>query len=386
MDRRVYLAECRDYSAASVKEAVGQVLDGFGGTGGIFRDLTHKKVFIKVNLLSAVPPERAVTTHPAVVEALAQILIDAGAEVTIGDSGTTSAGEQALRRLYRVTGMEEVAQRTGAQLALSVSPRRAEYPAGKVCRSFNIISPVLDADFVISAAKLKTHGLAYYTGAVKNLFGCIPGLEKAGTHASHPDKRRFNRLLCDLCGLVAPAFSIVDGVVGMEGAGPLNGNPKEVGVIGGAVNPYALDLAMCECVSFSPRSIPVLSFAADDRLVPRSAQELDLLGGCETSRFKTEFVPATGGKSVGLAALALGKLAPHRLREAIRERRSPWPLFGDGCVGCGHCAEICPRRTISLSGGKAHPDYTACIRCYCCQEICPAGAITLVRRRPGENV
>ena len=376
MDKRVYLAECRDYSTANVTEAVGRVLDGFGGTGGIFGELGGKKVFLKVNLLSPVPPERAVTTHPAVAEALAKILADAGAEVTIGDSGTTSCSEQALSRLYRVTGMEQAAANSGAKLVRTISHRRTELG------SLSVMAEALESDFVISVAKLKTHGLAYYTGAVKNLFGCIPGLEKAATHASHPDGRRFNRLLCDLCELIRPAFSIVDGVVGMEGAGPMNGSPKEVGVIGGAVNPYALDLAMCECVCFAPRSVPVLAFAAEDRLIPRSARELELLGGCGFERFKTAFVPAAGGSSVDLASLILGKIAPRRLREAIRERRSPWPVFGERCVGCGQCVKICPRGTISLASGRAQPDYSRCIRCYCCQEICPADAIELARRRP----
>jgi len=262
---------------------------------------------------------------------------------------------------------------------MTTTSRRVEFPDGKAANTFNIITPALDCDFIISASKLKTHGLSYYTGAVKNLFGCIPGLEKAGTHASHPDKNRFNRLLCDLCELLRPAFSITDGVVGMEGAGPTNGTPKAANVIGGAINPYALDLAMCECVSFAAGSVPVLTAAARDGLVPRSARELELIGD-RFEPFKTTFTPAAGGSTTGLLSLASGKLLPAALREYIREKRSPWPVFGESCIGCGKCAEICPRQVITLTNGKAQADYTSCIRCYCCQEMCPIGAITLQRR------
>ena len=379
METNVFLTSCPDYAPEHVQTAVDRILAGFGGTSGIFGDLRGKTVFLKVNLISPVPPERAATTHPAVASAVARRLVEAGARVILGDTCTTANTEAALDRLYRITGMAEAAAGSGAELLRSTEHRTVENPTGLVGRSFDLIAPALDADFIISCAKLKTHGLAYYTGAVKNLFGCIPGLEKAGTHAAHPDKEEFHRLICDLCDYLCPTFSIVDGVVGMEGPGPSNGSPKEAGVLGGAKNPYALDLAMCECISLSPTSVPVLREGVRRGWIPRTANDLTLTG-TDLASLRTVFRPAVGGRRVGLAALAVDKVIPPRLITKLREWRSPWPRMTEACVRCGKCAEICPRQTITVESDRAKPDYSRCIRCYCCQEICPADAIKLGRR------
>ncbi len=375
MDDRVFLASCPDYSPDRVQSAVDRILDGFGGTAGIFGELRGRTVFLKVNLVSPVPPERAVTTHPAVAAALARRLAEAGARVVIGDTCTTANTEAALDRLYRITGMTEAAEASGAELMRSTEHRQVK--AGN--RTFDLMTAVLDADFLVSCAKLKTHGLAYYTGAVKNLFGCIPGLEKGGTHAANPNKQQFFSVICDLCDFLSPAFSLVDGVVGMEGPGPSNGYPKAAKVLGGAVNPYALDLAMCECVSFSPASVPVLREGEQRGRIPDRASRLTLLGD-ELSSLKTVFQPAVGGRSVGVIALALGKVIPSQVIVSLREQRAPWPRMTEACVRCGKCAEICPRHTITVGSDRAWPDYSRCIRCYCCQEVCPADAIRLGRR------
>lgn len=381
MDNRVFLAGCAEYTEASVFEAVHRMLEGFGGASGF--DVKDKKVLIKANLLGAHEPEKAVTTHPLVIEALAREFIAAGARVTIADSPGGPYSEALLRRCYRITGMERAAERSGASLSFDTTHRRVDC-SGEYCKAFDIITPVLEADFVISAAKLKTHGLAYYTGAVKNLYGCIPGLDKAAMHATYADKRVFNRVLVDLCELVRPGFSVVDGVIGMEGPGPSGGTPKFAGVIGGAVNPYALDLAMCDVAALPAKLVPMLGEAMARGLCPADAKALEYIGE-KPDAYRTEFKPAIGvNRGKNSLTFFASHVLPRKMREAMRDRRSPYPVIQSGCVGCGRCAEICPRSVVKLDSGRAKIDYSGCIRCYCCHEMCPARAIELKRGRPND--
>jgi len=377
MDKRVYIAGCPDYEKVNVRKAVRSALDAFGGTAAF--GVRGKRVLLKVNLLSAYDPDKAVTTHPEVVCAIACEFTAAGAQVIIADSPGGPYTAQTLRRAYTLCGMDKAAAESGAVLNYDTSYRRVSYPEGKFSKDFDIITPVLDADIVISVAKLKTHGLAYYTGAVKNLFGTVPGLEKAAYHSRYPNKFRFNGVLVDICQLVKPHISFVDGVIGMEGAGPSGGTPRHVGIIGAALNPYALDMAMCNLVSLPVSLVPVLTEAIEQKLVPVSVSELDYLGD-DPSVFRTRFAPASAGGKGGLGGFIIRHVIPKPLLERALHALTSWPVMTDKCIACGKCAEICPRQVITIKDRRAVPDHSGCIRCYCCHEICPVQAIDLVKR------
>ena len=377
MERRVFLAACPDYNRENVDTAVHRILDGFGGASSF--GVGGKKVLIKANLLSAYAPDRAVTTHPSVVAAIAREFIAAGAKVTIADSPAGTFNEIGIRRLYSICGMNAAAEESGAKLSLSSGHSKVENPDGLLCKSFSIIDAAREADFIVSAAKLKTHGLAYYTGAVKNLFGCIPGLEKPAMHAKYPSKTDFSSMIVDLCELLKPGFSIIDGVIGMEGAGPSGGTPKFAGVIGGAVNPYALDVAMCAVSSLPLRLVPVNSEAVERHLSPSQHTDINYIGG-PVSDFKTTFKPAVTTSKAGSRLGVLAWLAmPKKVSEFFSDRFRNLPKITDDCTGCGKCAEVCPRQIIKIKDQRAIIDYSACIKCYCCHEFCPAQAIELVR-------
>jgi ferredoxin len=248
-------------------------------------------------------------------------------------------------------------------------------------KSFPVLGPVLDADVVISAAKMKTHGISYITGAVKNLFGAMPGLTKARMHARFPDHVKFNRMLVDLCECVRPAFSIVDGIVGMEGHGPSGGDPKPAGVLVASRSPYAADLACARIMGFPSDRVPILVDAASRGLVPSDADKLDWAGD-PPERFAANFRPATSN----LPGDNLHFL-PKTLRAYIHRKLAPYPAIQPDCIGCGKCAEICPSQIIRIRDGRAAINYTGCIKCYCCHEICPVQAIRFVppRRRPAST-
>lgn len=379
MEKTVSIVRCDDYLQQTVDRAVKRVLEPLGGVSAF--QPKGKRVLLKPNLLSACKPEDAATTHPSVVEALAKEFAAAGAEVTIADSPGGLYSTSSLKRVYEVCGMAAAAENSGARLNFDLSYKRISYPGGIYASEFDILAPVLDADIIVSIAKLKTHGLAYYTGAVKNLFGCIPGLEKAAFHSRYPDRYRFNAVLVDLCELIKPHLSVVDGVIGMEGDGPSAGAPKHVGVIGASLNPYALDVAMCDLVSLPPSQVPVLVEAAARNLVVPTVTDISFAGD-EPGNFKTRFVPPAGGGRDSPIGVFSSYILPKKIRQKVLDSMNPWPLMTERCIACKKCAEICPRQVITIREGFAVPDYSGCIRCYCCHEICPVKAINLTRRKP----
>jgi len=377
MEKTVSIVRCVDYRQQTVDEAVRRVLEPLGGVSAFRPEGKH--VLLKANLLSAYRPEKSVTTHPSVVEALAKEFVAAGARVTVADSPGGIYNAASLRRVYSVCGMDTAAKNSGASLNFDLSFRRVEFPEGKYAKEFDILTPVLDADIVVSVAKLKTHGLAYYTGATKNLFGCIPGLEKAAFHSRYPNSYRFNAVLVDLCELIKPDLSVIDGVVGMEGDGPSAGVPKHVGVIGASLNPYALDMAMCDLVSLPASKVPVLTEAAERKLVVSKVSDLSFAGD-DPNEFRTEFMPPSSRGKSSLIGMVSRYVLPKKVHRRLSDVLTPWPVMTEKCIACEKCVEICPRQVISIRNKKAEPDYSGCIRCYCCHEICPVQAIELTRR------
>ena len=266
--------------------------------------------------------------------------------------------------------MTGVAERTGAKLNYDTSSFEMSVPDGVQIKKVQVISPVKRADFIISVAKMKTHGLTYYTGAVKNMFGTIPGLQKAVMHSRFPDKKAFCNMLVDLCEAVAPGFSIIDGIVGMEGAGPSGGKPKQAGVIVASESPYAADVVAMDIMGLDKGKSSVHLAASERGLV----KEIEVCGDAPEN-FRTEFEPAYTREPRTVL-----KLFPSALRKYAERMMAKYPnIVGEKCVGCGECAKSCPEHTIEIKDGRAVVGYEKCIRCYCCQEMCPARAIVIER-------
>jgi uncharacterized protein (DUF362 family) len=238
----VSIVKCEDYNYEKVKNAVRS---SFNNLGGIHTFITPSdKVLLKVNLLIRRRPEKAATTHPSIVQAIAELVIEAGGKPIIGDSpgGYHFYKKEILKSVYETCGMIEAAERSGADLNYNTEVVDIPYPEGKVIKNIKTIKPLLKADKVINVPKVKTHMMTVYSGAVKNLFGIIPGSFKAEYHLRFEDTMDFSNLLIDLCLFAKPVLTIMDAVIGMEGYGPTNGNPKQVGLIIAGTNPYELDI------------------------------------------------------------------------------------------------------------------------------------------------
>ena len=243
----------------------------------------------------------------------------------------------------------------------------------------DICRPVAEADLVVSVCKLKTHSMTTLSGGVKNLFGCIPGLQKPELHLRFPEKADFGEMLVDLALTVKPALTIVDAVVGMEGDGPSGGSPRKLGFLAACQNPFLLDLALCRIIGVTPESVPTIAASQRRGLCPESADALSFAGEVQFARPVPGFVPPHA-KSVDFLSHT-----PRLLRPAVSrlwDHLTPRPVIRrKDCVGCGRCAESCPAHTITIVSGKAQIRYDRCIHCYCCHEMCPVRAIDIRRTR-----
>ena len=273
---RVYLAACPDYGQAEAK--LREAVAALGGMERFVRP--GERILLKANLLRAAPPESAICTHPAVAAAAAKLVAEAGGTAVITDSpGGALHKEAVLRGLYEKTGMAQAAAASGAELCYDASTRTVSLPAGRVLKQAEVIAPVAEADGVFDLPKLKTHVLMSMTGAVKNLFGVLPGLSKVGYHATHPSQEQFADVLLDLAEYVRPRLSIMDGGLAMEGDGPgASGTPRHAGVLLVSDSPLALDAAAAALIGLPLASNPVLLAAQRRGLRPSYIEEVELLG------------------------------------------------------------------------------------------------------------
>ncbi|MGI6337177.1 MAG: DUF362 domain-containing protein [Eubacteriales bacterium] len=366
MDTLVSVAPCENYENDVVTHALKEVLKPLGGLSWVTPGM---HVAVKVNLVRRLAPEKAATTHPALVCALCRMLIARGAEVTVGDSPGGIFMPAYLKSVYTGTGMLAV-EKTGARLNYDVSQTTAHFPDAKYAKTFDYTGWLAGADAVISFAKLKTHGLMAMTGAVKNLFGIIPGTKKPEFHFLYPDTMKFAHMLVDLCEYIRPTLSIVDAVWGMEGNGPSSGDPRFIGCILASKNPYACDLAGGRIMGVT--EAPVLRAAYERGLAPERAEDLTFAG--DLARFcQTDFrlIPM---RNVDLFLSRSGHL-DRAFGYLIRRKPKLRPEL---CISCGVCMRTCPAHAITLSP-KPHFNRRTCICCFCCQEFCPESAIVVAR-------
>lgn len=323
---------------------------------------------LKVNLLMKATPERAVTTHPVVVEAVCRHLIKRGLHVIIADSPGGPFLTPILDSIYQASGLKDVASRTGAILNHDLTTSLAVLPHALKLRQFEILNVIQTADLVINLPKCKTHGMMTFTGATKNLFGVIPGLTKANHHFRMQSPGNFADHLVDIAEFVQADFHLMDGIVGMEGNGPSGGTPVNAGFLAASASPHYLDLAVSRVIGIDQTLIPTLLSARRRGLL---LDEPVVLG--DIIRLTPFQLPDS--TPVTFLPAWVPPVFHHRLARAIRSKPD---FIHERCIGCAKCAEICPARVITMNEAKRPIcDYENCISCFCCHEICPVKAIDI---------
>ena len=375
----VVLVPVSTYDQAAVDEAVRTGVELLGGIGQFVSP--EEKILLKPNMLSGMLPQKAVTTHPAVFSAAAKLLREAGYEhLSYGDSPGNPAFSPA--RAANVSGIGEAAERWNIPEADFSSGSIVRYPEGKKAKSFYLCKGVQEADAVINLCKMKTHALERITGGVKNLYGCVCGVNKAMGHAQHPSSETFAEMLADLNRLIRPRLHIMDGIVAMEGNGPSSGTPRPMNVLLFSADPVAMDAVFCCLVDVDPATVPTCAAAEAAGVGTLQPEKIRILapegelGWKEAAeKYGQPDFQVTRDKLRRSFMMKLVPLAPFMQYRPRVDRKK--------CVACGICEESCPvpeKAVHSGKGRKAEYDYKKCIKCFCCQEMCPRHAIKPVRR------
>jgi uncharacterized protein (DUF362 family)/Pyruvate/2-oxoacid:ferredoxin oxidoreductase delta subunit len=340
------------YEYDQVRPIVFQMLDKLAGD----KIQPGLHVLIKPNVLSAARPEDAILTHPQVIRAVVEYVLQKGARAQVSDSPAIGSFEKIMRQ----NGTTDALQ--GLDVACRPFKEVLNADIGKPYGRIEIARDAVEADLIINLPKLKTHSQMLLTLAVKNMFGCIVGFKKSQWHLrAGVDTQAFARLLVAIHQAVCPAVSILDGILAMEGEGPgKRGRPRKIGVLMGSDNSFALDMAVCRMIGVPDVDMPMLKVARDSQLIP--AWEID-----------GTLPQVLNFQLPGAANLVFG---PIFFQNFLRRHTVALPVCDQPlCKLCGKCRTICPARAIEDMNHKIEFDYGKCIRCYCCIEVCPYGAL-----------
>jgi uncharacterized protein (DUF362 family)/ferredoxin len=354
----VALLSCSNYHQESVSETIYKMLDSLN-----LGNLSGKRVLIKPNILIDAHPKKAVTTHPSVVYAAASYVLKHGGIPSVGDS--PSIQRPGFRP--KKCGIQDVCDELDIPWL--------DFTDGSITRGrFSVTRHVEEVDLIFNLAKLKTHQLMYYTGAVKNSFGLISSLSKSPYHLRHPDRNGFADMLIDLNEEINPSVHILDGIISMEGEGPSSGRPVKTGVLIASRSPYAADLAALAVIGEDPQKIPTAMRAIKRGVSPASVEYL--FDSADQHHYKG-FELVAKSRAGGFGAFLLSQIK--RLLPS-KPHPDPAPVISQNkCITCLACFEICPADAIIRIEDplRVEVDPSVCIRCYCCHEVCPVSAITV---------
>lgn len=364
----VAVVRCKTYDVEAVKPALEEAVNAVNGLDFVKSGM---KIIIKPNLVSFKKPDAAATTHPALLEALVEMLLARGADVTIGDSPGGPHSLPLLNRVYAATGMDRL-EKLGAKLNRNMNEKTVDFPEGKVLKNFTYTEYLDEADAIIDFCKLKSHGMLGMSAAVKNLFGTIPGLKKPEVHYKFQNDAEFADMLVDLNEYFKPRLAICDAVVGMEGNGPTAGTPRQIGAIIASKSTYYADVVGAELIGMNIDGLPTLQAAYERGFAPASSKNLRVYGDIRALTVDDFKAPPVRG----LSFMRKGNVL-HFISKAALEHKPT--LKKRLCVGCGECARMCPAKAIEMKNKKPHINREKCIRCFCCQEFCPRAAMVVHR-------
>jgi uncharacterized protein (DUF362 family) len=257
MKATVSLVRAKSYQRSPLRTALEAVMEPLGGMKAFVKP--GDRVLLKPNLLTGGRPGKECTTRPELIYCVAQMVLAAGGKPFLADSPAFGTA----KGVALANGYQSILEELGIPV---VEMQGQRYQV--VSEQFNhllLSKEVMEADVVINLPKVKSHVQLTLTLGVKNLFGCVPGKMKAWWHMeAGKDSARFADMLVETARAIAPDLTLMDGIVGHEGKGPSEGEPRPLGVLAAAADVFALDRAMIEILNADPAIIPTV--AASQRL------------------------------------------------------------------------------------------------------------------------
>ncbi len=360
----VALLECKTYDPEVIYEKLSWAINELGGIKSMIP--IQDKVLVKPNVLVGVDPSAAVTTHPAVMDAVFRLLKEHGYTLTYGDS----PGFGDAKKVVKKSGLADVADKYQVPLADFTNGQTIHFPEGVISKQFEIANGVLEADSIVNVCKMKAHAFQRITGAIKNPFGCVVGFHKGLMHSRFNNAYNFAEMIIDLDRYLPLKLHIMDGIIAMEGNGPRNGTPTPMNVLLVSTDPVALDAVYCKIINLKPEIIPTITYGEKYGL--GNFHDINIIGDAIAPLVNSTFdIDRETIKHTEMNSFKV-------LRQFVLRR----PVIqADLCQKCGICVEVCPLEEKAVTfadGDKTKPpvyDYSKCIRCYCCQEMCPYHAI-----------
>jgi uncharacterized protein (DUF362 family)/NAD-dependent dihydropyrimidine dehydrogenase PreA subunit len=365
---KVVIQECKNYELAAVIDKINAGVEILGGWDKYVKP--QDKVLLKVNLIGPKTSESAAVTHAEFVRALIRILKGRNCTVWIGDSsGGAIAGIAPTAQGFKVSGYERVAEEEGAEIKNfdreGVMPVQ---PESQCEETMHIAKPMFDADVVINLPKLKTHSAQIFSGAVKNLFGCIPGLKKAKYHKMAPVSSDFGQIICDIHKATKIKLHIMDGILAMQGEGPTAGSVYQADKILISEDPLALDAVAAKMIGMDVEDVPILETARKRNLGEGCLKAITLEGDYKQ-------IPRLDRFKLPKRFRGAKKRNSKALLRVIEFFTTHPRINPDKCKKCNMCVESCPVQAIDKETKRI--DYNACIECMCCHELCMFKAVEL---------
>ncbi len=370
MKNEVLLKYLDDYNLEALENTVEDCFNRLN-MQQIFRSKT--KVMLKVCLPCSTSPDRAETTHPAVVQAFVNVLSKRGVECLVADSPAKFYNEYKMENLYITTGMLEVANSANCELNHNFSAVEIQTPNGIKAKSLTLMDAINDVDYIINIGKLKVDEQFGLKGVAHNLFGLVQGEIKERMLNRLNALQDFNNYLIDIYQLLQNkiVLNVVDAIVALE-AGK---SQRMLNCLGISENPFSLDAAMCDILGIKVQNSIVKQ--ATERNVINTKQPYKLIAE-EIERFVVEdfmvykFDPSKKLHKSGT-----------KQKMYFKQNQQRPEICANKCKGCQICSKICPSNAIMMKFDKqgelyAHIDYKKCIFCNKCFTACPYRVVELV--------
>jgi uncharacterized protein (DUF362 family) len=272
MKSKVYLQKIENYSLDSLEQFVRNSIKVLDPETSLFS--LGQKVLLKPNLLRGFKPERCVTTHPLVMEAVCRVLKDLSvSQIVISDSPALGS----LSAVADKAGYRFLEKKYGAQILPLTDP--ISFVNAEQVPHLKIAGCLEQYDHIINLPKVKAHCQMTMTLGIKNLFGLVIGKRKPALHCLvKNDKLKFGKMLIDIARHVNPCLTIVDGIQAMQGQGPINGTSYPLGVMGAAKDMTSLDRVFADLLGIPLDKVYALQAARLKQFGQFNLEDIEISG------------------------------------------------------------------------------------------------------------